>query len=157
MDIERLNRVLRRVRNEDVLTTDCEANGRVQLQRFIRMEEQACREYEQLRRRCSGRTQVVLTKIWTEEQRHLRDLQAEFMVRYGNTLSTQTEAKPQNQRGLLSWVGKIREEEFGAAEEYHRASRATGDHRLQLLYQKHAQEEENHARLLTDLLRRGMG
>ena len=151
MDIDRLNRVLRRVRNEEPA-----AEERLVLERLIHAEAEACREYEYVRSRCSGRPQVVLTQIWTQEQKHYRDLQAEYAARYGNSVP-QSPEKPVGRGGVLSMLGRIREREFAAVEEYSRHGKATGDFRLSLLYQNHAREKRPHAKLLTQLLRQGMG
>ena len=151
MDIERINRVLRRVRNEDPVSED-----RTALVRLIHAEAEACREYEYVRSRCSGRPQVVLTRIWTDEQRHYKELQKEYVAHYGNPVP-QTPGKSMEQRGVLSMLGRAREKEFAAAEEYLRHSKAVGEPYLAQLYQKHAREEQEHARLLTELLRQGMG
>jgi len=153
MDMERLDRVLRRVRGEE--NAICADDDRRRLEALIRGEETSRAAYGWLRNRCSGRPRAVLTQLWTEEDRHYRDLQAEYLARFGNTLPQETVSVTRN-IGVLSALGRVREEEHAAVEEYLRGSRETGDHRLRLLFEKHAREEERHAKKLTELLHFGM-
>ena len=155
MDMERLDRVLRRVRGEEA--PSCPLNGDHEiLMRLIRAEEGSLRQYDWLRQRCSGRPRVILTRLWVDEQRHHRDLQAEYLARYGDTLPPEKDMPPLENRGVLTMVGKLREQELAGAEGYRRAAQDTSDHRLEQLYHKHAREEESHAHALTELLRLAM-
>ena len=155
MDMERLDRVLRRVRGEEI--TACPLSGdRELLTRLIRGEEVSMRRYGQLRQQCSGQPRVQLTRLWLEEERHHRDLQAEYLARCGDTLPTVPEKSPAGKKPLTAEIGRLREQELAAAEEYRRCARETADHRLELLFEKHAREEEQHAQMLTELLRRSM-
>lgn len=155
MDMERLNRVMRRVRGEE--GPSCPLNGdRGILISLIQAEDSSLREYDRLRQRCNGRPRVILTQLWEDEQRHHRDLQAEYLARYGDTLLPEKDMPTMENRGVMTMVGKLREQELSGAESYRRAAGDTVDHRLALLYEKHAREEERHAHALTELLRRAM-
>ena len=154
MDMERLDRVLRRVRGEEPAQDN--RKDRETLSRLIRGEEQSRDNYGWLRNRCGGRARVLLTQLWIEEDRHCRDLQAEYLARYGKWLPAEKMSGPAGTRGVLSALGQIREKEEAAAEEYRRCSRETRDHRLCLLYEKLASEEMNHAQRLTELIRQAM-
>ena len=155
MDMERLDRVMRRVRGEE--GPSCPLNGdREILISQIRAEEGSLRQYDRLRQRCNGRPRVILTQLWADEQRHHRNLQAEYLARYGDTLLPEKPMPPVDGRGLLSAVGKLREQELAGAEAYRRAARDTADRHLAHLYEKHAREEERHAHALTELLHRAM-
>lgn len=155
MDVERLNRVLRRVRGEETLW-DSSAD-RETLAALVRGEEKSRDTYGQLRNRCSGYARMVLTQLWNEEDRHYRNLQAEYMARYGDSLPRENQRPSNRQEGVLSALGRVREAEHSAAESYRRCSRETGDKRLAALYEKHGREEEQHALRITQLLHRGMG
>lgn len=155
MDMNRLDRVMRRVRGEEPAA--CPLNGdRERLMRLISGEEMSIKQYEQLRQHCSGRPRIQLTQLWTEECRHHRDLQAEYLARYGDTLPPSCSKLPAGEGGVLTSLGKLREQELTAAEEYRRCGREAEDHRLAMLFEKHAYEEERHARVLTELLHRGL-
>ena len=154
MDMERMERVLRRVRGEQ---PPAEGDDRGELAALIHAERRSRDSYGKLRARCSGQCRLLLTQLWTEEEQHLQALQEQYLLLTGDTLPLGPGGDEPPYTGVVSALRHGMEAERRGAEAYRQAAERTQNRALRQLYEAHAQAETRHAARLEQMLHRALG
>ncbi len=151
IDIENLRRVWRRVSEGSPGQESVSGSPVPLLRNLIEEETFEAAAYTLLIMKTRGSAaERPLRELRSEEERHVRRLQAEYFLRTGDTCPP-THKKP-SAPTLLPALRRRWESEGRSAQRYIEASEAVGEPVLAALFTELAQEETHHAQVLRDLV-----
>ncbi len=148
--LKNFDNVWKRVNPTASSTTPSGGDDRAALQYMIQKEHESQSLYKHLAARTKGKNSARFSAMASDEARHLKRLQLEYLLLTGDSYSPAAFVVPRE--GTVTLIRMAYMDEAAAEKGYLDAARTTQKQNLQKIYLAHSADENRHGMILRSML-----